>query len=183
VSLLLPVEATAAVAEGDDRGVLVAARRGAVLHVTRPGRVLTQAGRVRRDARPLCGRRSRSWRYVWQVDGRPLCRTCAAVVQTRCSLQQLLSVRERVTAYEIADTVLSARDEATVTAAVALLLAGGHTAKAVTLPDGTTARLSRLVAQTRQRLSRPASPLTDADRAWFSAVKNAPASRFPRRSA
>jgi hypothetical protein len=63
--------------------MLVAARRGQVLHLVdagccHPEHSLTPTGRLRRQLRPLCGQTGRAWHYQ---DGpsRPLCGYCTAI--------------------------------------------------------------------------------------------------------
>jgi hypothetical protein len=181
IATVLPALAAAALTDhaGTDRGLLVAARRGRTLHaLLDTGSAFTPSGRVRRTARPLCGRQPRAWRPA-DVDGRPLCRTCAGAVRALYGPAALATAATWLRPEDIARTLTTAPDLATVSAAVALLLESGHTGKTA-LVDGQPVRLTALVASTRSRLSK-GPHLTERDRAWFSAVKNAPARRYPRR--
>lgn len=181
VTPVLPALAVAALTDhaGTDRGLLVAPRTGKTLHLLLDtGRALTPTGLVRRNARPHCGRRPRSWRPV-EVDGRPLCRTCARVLRKQYGPATLAVAATWLQPADFARTLQTARDEATVKATIAALLESGLTGKTV-LVDGRSFRLTALVAQARSRLSK-GHQLTDADLSRFSYVKNAPARRFPRR--
>lgn len=175
--LLLPALAAVALTRGTDLGMLVAARRGRTLHaLTDTGRTLTPSGRVRRTALPLCGRTPRAWRAA-HVDGRPLCRTCAAKIYATHNTAALAAAGARVTPVEIAATLLTAQDPATVDAARMLLIESGHTGKAVQLPEGRRVRLTWLVASARDRVTRGPLPMTEADHAWISLVQRAPLGR------
>lgn len=185
---LLPVLATAVLSDprGTRGGLLVSARAGRVLHVVvdNPGRTLTPTGRVRRHIRPMCGRAPRGWRPA-SVDGRPLCRTCARTLGAKHSPEMIAAAARRVTPADLAETLLTATDLATVSAAQSLLLASGHTAKVVQVSDGDrpeprTARLTQLVAEARSRLTRSPRPFRD-DPAFVSFVERRPTPRFPRR--
>lgn len=67
----------------DRHPILVASRRGAVLHLIdagccHPEHSLTATGRARRHLRPLCGQTGKSWHYQ-DSPTRPLCSYCTAI--------------------------------------------------------------------------------------------------------
>jgi hypothetical protein len=162
-------------------GVLVANRRGRVLHVATPGGAgLTPTGRLRRGTAPLCGQHARRWQQT-RVDGRRLCARCT--VRLPASTGNLAQTDRAVFVELLADTFRTAPDLATVQAATLALCAappGAMTAR-VDGPNGYPIRLTQLAAAARDRVSR--SPVGPADRGWMSQVKNATGSRFPRRVA
>jgi hypothetical protein len=181
MTAVLPVLAVAALTDGaaGDRGLLVAARRGRVLHaLVDTGHALTPTGRVRRTTRPLCGRQPRGWRPV-DIDGRRLCLGCAQALRALFGPAALAVAATWLRPEQIGRTLITAPDLATVALAMGLLLEAGLTAKTVVV-DGQPVRLTSLVSSARSRLSK-GPHLTERDRAWFSAVKNAPARRYPRR--
>lgn len=185
--LLLPVHAVAALTDhagGTATGMLVGGRRSCALHVLMdehgPGRSLTPTGRVRRGLLPLCNRRPLALRAA-QVDGRPLCRRCARAVHAMYGRAALAIAATWVTPTDLAVTLLTARDQATVAAGRGLLIESGQTAKVATI-EGRSLRLTQLVAQARTRVTHGPLPMTEADRAWISLVQRAPLGRSrPRR--
>jgi len=65
--------------------ILVAARRGQVLHVVdagccHPAHSLTPTGQVRQAFRPLCGQRAKRWHHQ-DSPTRPLCSTCTYIAR------------------------------------------------------------------------------------------------------
>lgn len=181
MTALLPVLAAEALTDecSGDQGLLVAARRGRVLHAVQDhGQALTPTGRVRPATRPLCGRRPRTWRPV-KVDGRRLCAGCERAVRAQYGEAALATAATWLLPDELARTILTAPDLATVNAARGLLLTSGLTGKCAVV-DGHPTRLTALFAQRRNQLDQ-ALRLTTADHAWMSGVKNAPARRYPRR--
>jgi hypothetical protein len=95
-------------------GILVGNGRGRVVHIATPGGAgLTPLGRLRRGSRPLCGQHARAWR-CWPVDGRPLCARCA---RRRPGILPAPRLPREQLARLLADTLATARDEATLAAA------------------------------------------------------------------
>lgn len=139
--------------------VLVAARRGQVLHLAAdPHRDLTPTGRLRSGRRPLCNRLCRRARSTL-VDGRRLCRACAA--RAARSPHRVLEVPRLVRASAVALALATARDEQTVEAGYLEVCRAG----AGTRVDGIV--LTRHVLNARRRLStrpEPSRPLLPAAR-------------------
>jgi hypothetical protein len=160
----------------------VVSRPGArTLHLQRTdGHVrddFTARGALHRSQRPLCGQQSRRW-YRTAIDGRPLCRRCARVVQraTACVAPTAvcLPVEDLATALDAARSA----DDVSAVVLVALATPGLIT-RPVQTDDGPLP-LMRLIRRARLRVSRP--PVVEQrDHNWASRLKTSPASRYPRR--
>lgn len=137
--------------------ILVASRRGQVLHLVdagccHPNCSLTPTGRLRQGHRPLCGTRGRAWHFQ-DLPTRPLCEYCTAIA----------SRHERRSDWSRLDVVDVLRAAAMATDAIGIDVAGRALLEAGLLNDPHARDVLRTY---RQQLGRR-DPLGPRDIAWL----------------
>lgn len=160
--------------------LLLTRPRSQVLHLHRPdgsrrARPVTAAGVLRPGRRLLCGRAGRRW-YMARVDGRRLCQQCERAAAVLAG-QPTESSARLVPLEVLVASVVTARSEAELSSVQQAACFAGVIGRRVEGPDGLVL-LTRLIAQSRARLSGRRVVLTSADHALGWRLRPA---QYPRR--